>query len=205
MKALEAARAASGRARALVADLSAAAERHLAAGKRVSLTRAGDIASALKANKVPKFETVAEIPTIESARLEAESRLVAAKQALEELSRDESAAEAALAAAEANVTGAIKSVVLAEAEAIADEIETLESEAADLHEKLGIRTYFVGQFLAPFGTELARTSPSVARVMAQPIWETNGKPMKRCFAHMERWKAWAAALAEDADAQLKLD
>ena len=205
VKNLEVARAGSARGRALVAALAGEVETHERASKRVTARRTEHLKAALKTGKAPSFEQVAEVPAIEAKRLEASSRLEAAKAALTELERDEAEATSALAAAEGEIKQAVKGVVLAEAEAIALELIELDAEAAQLHEKLGVRTFFLGQFLAPFGTELSRTSPLVARGMSGVVWGTNDKPMRRSLAHMETWKTWVAALAKDPNSVLRFD
>src|SRR5208282_1983223 len=140
-KALDKAKAASARAKALVSELEAEVERHVGAGRRVTAMRTEDLKATLKAGKAPSFEVLAEVPAIEAKRLEAESRLEAAKAAEEELKRDESEAEGALAAAEAAIKEVIKAVMLAEAGAIADRILDLEAEADELRLQIGIYGY----------------------------------------------------------------
>jgi chromosome segregation ATPase len=157
VKALEAARAASGRARALTADLSAAVEKHAGVARRVTTRRTEDLKAQLKAGKSASFEDIAEVPAIEAKRLEAESRRDAAKAALEELQRDEAAAENELQRLTAAVPLAIKAVVRAHADELAGQILSLEAEAQDLHERIGVfgAASFIAAFLKPEnGSEL---------------------------------------------------
>lgn len=196
--ALGRAKAASGRARALAADLDAEVERHVAQGKRVTARRREDLKSMLKAGKAPGFEQLAEVPKLAAARAEAESRRDAAKQALEELSHDEQAAGEALRKAEANVAEAVVGVVAAQATGMAHEIIDLEAQAADLHERIGYYADFLAQFVKP------KAGSALHHALGGMTFERNGRPMRRSLAHMEGWRAWATALSENPDAELRL-
>jgi len=201
VKSLEAARAATIRARALVADLSGELEKHVHAGKRVSAMRTDDLKATLKAGKAPSFEVLAEIPAIAAKRAEAESWLTAAKQALEELSRDEAEAEAELQRSQASVTAAIKNVVQAAADEMAERILDLQAEADDLHERLGIygSLGFLSRFLDP------KNGTALSLAMSGQVWGFNGPEMKRSAAHQVKWQAFAKALETDPNVPLGLD
>jgi hypothetical protein len=198
-KSLEAARAATKRAAVLLGELAAEVEKHAAAGKRVTAMRTSDLKATLKAGKAVSFEQLAEVPKIAAQRMESESRRDAAKQALEDLQADEVAAQTALAEAEAAVETAIKGVVLAVAAGMADEVEDLEAALADLKERIGLRTYALGEILGS-----ALTS-QLAHIMSGANWLTNGPEMRRSLAHSARWKAFGLALATDPAAELRFD
>ena len=198
-KSLESARSATKRATLLVGELAADVEKHAAAGKRVSAMRSEDLKQALKTGKAVSFEQLAQVPQIAAKRMEAESRRDAAKAALEDLQRDELEAEAALKQAEAAVETAIKGVVLAVAAGMADKVEDLEAALADLRERIGLRTYALGEILGS-----ALTS-QLAHIMSGANWLTNGPEMRRSLAHSARWKAFGLALATDPAAELRFD
>jgi len=200
-KAVEKAKSAAARAKVLVSELEAEVERHVGAGRRITVRRTEDLKATLKAGKAPSFEVLAEVPAIEAKRLEAESRLAAAKVAQEELQRDESEAEGALAAGENAVPAAVKGIVFAAATELAERLLELQAEVDDLHERLGINGSrgFLSHYLGPKnGTALSQT-------MHGQVWEFNGPEWKRSAAYQVKWASFAKALEHSPDAVLELD
>jgi len=70
---------------------------------------------------------------------------------------------------------------------------------------LGIRGYFIGQFLVPGGAAIAPLSPLLARVFGGTVFQTGGRAEMRSRAASAKWKAWAAELERNPGAELHLE
>lgn len=200
LAAAEAARASSGRARALVGELAVEVERLETEERAIAEARAPEIHAAMRKGERPQLTSSPALPGIAAALAEARNRLAAATLAEAQLAKDEAKADLELTAAQNGVKAAIREAVHTEADALAARIEDLEDEAADLRERLGLHGYFLAAFLS------LASGTRVGRVMAGTgPWLTNGKPMLRSQAFGQHWPAFAKALEQDAEAELTFD
>jgi hypothetical protein len=129
------------------------------------------------------------------ALAKAEGHAEAARLAHSGLVNEEAIAATALETATQAVRQAANAVAAAEAEAIADQIEGLETEALRLKEKLGGPSGYLAQHFKPM-------PPSVRRVCAASSFMTNSPEAREAASWGDRWRNLLAELAEDADAQL---
>jgi hypothetical protein len=200
VKAVEAAKAASGRARALVAELGAEANRLEAEDRSIAEARAGEIRQAMVAGKQPRLTASSKVPALAEALAEARNRLAAARLAEAQLIEAEAKADFARAAAEGAIAEAIKSVVRAAADEMAERVLDMRAEVEQLQEQIGPHGYgFLLRYLD------VRSGDPLSEAMAGVIWETQGQPWQRSAAYAAKWKAWSEALAQNPDAKLTLD
>jgi hypothetical protein len=181
LSAAEAARQAVSRS--YLNEMAAEASRLSKSQTDSATAAAASISAALKAGRSPVVALSPDVPSLAASLALARSALASAELAAADLSLDENAAEEAALAAESAIQSAVKAVIAAEATVIAERIEELRTEEADLVEKIGLSTYFVGKLLNP-----PNGSP-LWRAMGGIIWLTNGREMQRSQAYSARWRA----------------
>ncbi len=199
LKEAEAARVASGRSRALVAELAAEVARLESEDRAIAESRAQKIQAAMRAGKKPDLVESSKAPAIAAALAESRNRLAAARLAEAQLVQAEAQSDLEVAAAEAGITAAIKGVVAAAANEMAERVLDLQAEVNELQEKIGLYGYgFVLRYLEKSGSVLSQSMSGV-------VWGFNSPEMKNALAYARKWEAWTEALANDADAPLELD
>lgn len=144
-QAIDNARAAVVAARALVAETRDELDSHIEASKAISNNRSDGIVRAIRAGLQPSFDPALPLSEAASLRVEAEARLEAAATAFAELEADERGALSRVAAASESVRAGVESVVIAQADAMAREIEEHEDKALKLRAELGGSLSPVGQ------------------------------------------------------------
>jgi hypothetical protein len=188
--ALEAAQLATGKARAYLVQARAEVAHYTEVERGAATERAAELKAAMKGGRTAR--DVAHLPAKHAQeRLEAETKLKASEQAFGELAAEQAEADRVLNEAKAKLAEAVKAVVVAEADALACEVDRLEGAVAVLREKLGPLARW------PYG----RTA-TLSRVMAASDWFTNGPEDRRSQAYGFRWSAFSTALESKAGAAL---
>ena len=135
---LEAAQAATGRARALLGSIVREAEDHEAVERSASSALASEMKAALLTGAAPSVSASdREMAKSAAARATLETRRRTAEQVVAELTGEEREAEEDVATAREAVSEAIRGVLRATAAQIADRWEAVEFEALALRERLG--------------------------------------------------------------------
>jgi hypothetical protein len=192
------ARQAVTRARIYLSQEASEVARLIAEQDHIAEAEAAGVSAALKAGRSPSAKPSRDTPEIAAALAHARSRAAAAELASAQLGLDEVAASDDAKAADGVVTQAVRAVVQAHADALADRLDQLRAEESDLVEKVGLHAGWLAMFLnPPPGSALSRGIGA--------NWITNGHEHRRSLAYGERWAAFAAALQEDANAELNLN
>jgi hypothetical protein len=172
--------------------------------RNISLDRSGPIKSALLAGDHPQFEPLPNLSKHAEALAEAESQLQAAEVALAEIDGEDREAQADVNAAQDAVRASADVLLIAMADAVAQEVEALESRAVELRTSLG------GGSFAPISTALrgAALSPALMRVLASTDameFPHNGVEDLATKRARKAWLRFIEELASDADAELCFD
>jgi hypothetical protein len=127
--ALKAAAAAAEKARQFTDRVSLEAVKHAKKNQELASRRAADLTQSLKRGAEPKFRASPKLASDHLARMEAENRATAAKQALHELVNEELSAQRELDEAVAELQTAARASLARVAEEHAERIAELEGEA----------------------------------------------------------------------------
>lgn len=126
---LKAATAAAEKARQFTDRVSLEAVKHAKKNQELASRRAADLTQSLKRGAEPKFRASPKLASDHLARMEAENRATAAKQALHELVNEELSAHRELDEAVAELQTAARASLAKEAEGHAARIAELDGEA----------------------------------------------------------------------------
>jgi hypothetical protein len=136
--ALESARAATDRARAFLEEVVRLFEDHEAASMRASSSLVEEMKAAIASGGTPSADANnREMAKSDVARTALDARRQAAEQVVADLAGESRAAEASLKSANEAVASAVREVVKAEAELIAERWAEVEAEARVLRIRLG--------------------------------------------------------------------
>jgi hypothetical protein len=183
--ALESARAATGRARDLVEEITRQVEDAAADEKRVSWAAQDRLKAALRSGASPDFAEERR-----SAGGEVAAKLEAARLVVADFKAEESACEQALSDATAAVERAVQDVVLAEAETIAAKWAEVEAEARAIRIRLG--------------TDISHL-PGLSTKLGRAIYQNrNDDQFERPESEIARslWTNFALALQREPDVQI---
>jgi len=169
----------------------------------IASARADQIKAALKAGAIPIFEAVPIVSANSAKMADAQNRLSATKLALEELQADEHEAEAAVSAAMNEERAAITALMADEANAIAARVEALEGEALVLRARLGGPLGVVGQLRAGLSAAVGQVMNS--NHLLEAVMLHDRALTEEADRAAVVWRAFAAALEGDADAELSFD
>jgi hypothetical protein len=184
--ALELSRAATGRARDLVEEITRQVEDAAADEKRVSWAAQDRLKAALRSGASPDFAEERR-----SAGGDVAAKLEAARLVVADFKEEESACEKALSDATAAVERAVQDVVLAEAETIAAKWAEIEAEARRHRIRLG--------------DEPISRLPGFSRTVGRAIYQNrNDDQFERPESEIARslWTNFASALQREPDVQI---
>jgi hypothetical protein len=206
-RALDTAGAAAERARQFAIGVRDETDALREVDRGVAVDRSLAIKAAILGGEVPSFEPVPKLAEHAAALAEAESRLRSAEVARAHIEAAEGDAVRALTAAEDAVREAAETLMLAEANSLAEEIEALDAKALALRVRLG-----GGQF-APIAVRGRSLTPALARVLTTTSqlsegaigWEFAGRLYHPMRAAGQAWLSHIDRLLVDADDELSFD
>jgi hypothetical protein len=135
---LEACRASTGRARALLGEIDRAVEEHEEAGRQAAEAMRADMKASLAIGAgLSAGQSDLELTKAAAAEVALEARRAAAEQLVGDLTAEENAAREDVEAAHAAVAAAVKGVLQAEAEAIAAKWANAEASLREFRARLG--------------------------------------------------------------------
>ena len=193
--ALERARSATNAGRALLADLTAEMDRADAVDQGIAADRSADLVAAIRAGRTPTFAAAPALPDNAEALADLTNRRRAAEVAVRTLAEAEHDAERQVYDAKTAVGNAVKAALIAEAETLAERLESLDAQATPLKALLGGEVGFVSRLPAPLSPRLVHAIRSVDFVV-------NTTAYREMSLAEGRWTDFAAALASDPDARL---
>ncbi len=201
--ALDGLKAARERAREFAGEQARVVEGLAGEAHDISSARSDAIKRALLAGAVPMFEAAVPAISENAVRMaDAQSRLAAARLALEDLDSDLQVSEAAVTKARDGVRLAITLLLADEANSIAEEIERLERDALMLRARLGGPLGVVGQLRTGLSPAVGRVM-NMNNVLEAAMLTPAGRSLSIEATRARRvWQAFAEALEADADAEL---
>ena len=191
--ALESARAATDRARAFLEEVVRLFEDHEAASMRASSSLVEEMKAAIASGGSPSADANnREMAKNDAARTALDARRQAAEQVVADLAGESLAAEASLERANEAVASAVRAVILAEAEKLAESWEAVEAEARRHRIRLG--------------DEPISRLPGFSRTVGRAIYQNrNDDQFERPESEIARslWTNFASALQRgDPDVQI---
>jgi hypothetical protein len=198
---LEAARAATSKARALHETIVSQAFEHEAGERRASLSLKDKIKAAIKGGAEPTFE---DIPKSTAERADIEARRKVSEQAVADLVEEERECQEAHSAALTAVASSVEMVMKDEARSICERWSDLEAEVRAAQAKAVSVRRHVGRSYGP----VHNVGCAVGEHMDRQVWDAillNDKEdtdLERNRAVKGAWDAFANALIHDADATL---
>ena len=191
--ALELARAATDRARAFLEEVVRLFEDHEAASMRASSSLVEEMKAAIASGGSPSADANnREMAKNDVARTALDARRQAAEQVVADLAGESLAAEASLERANEAVASAVRAVILAEAEKLAESWEAVEAEARRHRIRLG--------------DEPISRLPGFSRTVGRAIYQNrNDDQFERPESEIARslWTNFASALQRgDPDVQI---
>ena len=189
----------SERVRAFVEGARSRCDEFREVGRTVAVDRAAEVAAAFRAGRVPTFETLPQLSHNARELLEAESRVAAAEIAASDLAGAESEAALAVTKARDELRQAAQSVMLAEADALAERIAALEGEALTLRVRLG------GGSMCPIATMNLSLSATLAAVLQETDlmgdrFARDGRLWNGTKDAANGWRGYLDSLLADPDA-----
>jgi hypothetical protein len=190
-RALEKARAATENGRKFLDDLVRESERHAAVEKQFTESIATNLKAALQSGASPTFGNEKEASKHASGRADIDTRRAVAVRIVADLHDDEKRAEQEVEEAKKGVETAVKDVLKAEANSIAERWAPIDREARALRAKLGRHHGPVSRLMI--------SSPTVSAAISANHEEQYHPAMN---AIDDAWSAFGAALLQDPDAAL---
>ena len=201
---LELAGDAARRAREFVAGATERRDKFREIDRSIAVDRSAEVKAALLAGRAPTFVDAPGLSRNAAALLEAQGRVDAAEIACAEIEAEASEAQTSLNAAKGEVRAAADALLIALADAVAQEVEALEAHAVELRTRLG------GGSLAPTATSLrgAALTPALTRVLVgtdRMEFQHNSVEDLAMRSAARGWLRLIGELVELPDAELRLD
>jgi hypothetical protein len=203
---LDAARAVADKATSFVEGVRDDVDRLREAERSIAVDRSLQIRNSLKAGDVPAFEPVPHLSQTAAALAEKENLLRSAEIARQHLEAEAGDASRVLNAASDSVRASAETLMLAEATAIAQEIESLDAQSLELRTRLGGGSYApIAMRGRPLTPALMRMLQMTDRMAEASIGDFAGRLHEPMRAAGRAWLRHIDELVERPDAELNFD